>query len=458
MIGPARSVSIIIPVWRADDEALAQLLDELTGRERTEIIVAAPTDEIGRRKGLRAAHPQIRWVHGPRGRASQMNAAAAVANGEWLLFLHADSRLPARWWETIDRAARDPRCVGGAYRFVLDSSDVRARLIELGVRWRVRLLGLPYGDQGLFARRDVFDELHGYRDLPLMEDIDLVRRLKRAGTMWYDDLPVRTSARRWQRDGWTRRSAQNAWLLALYLCGMSPAALARRYFHRHRIALAVMARAPWTTGKTRLANVLQPSDHRALRAALFHDTLAAVRGIDGIDCFVLCEPPEACEEMRSTVGGELEVLAQHSGDLGKRMHGAFADLFRLGAEAAMLIGSDLPDLPPRLLLAARAALEQRGDRVVLGPATDGGYYLIGLKALHAELFMGIDWGTSDVLQQTLERARQHGLSVHLIDPWADVDDGRDLARLCASPPAEASSTRDWIAKFGERYSGIVETQ
>jgi rSAM/selenodomain-associated transferase 2/rSAM/selenodomain-associated transferase 1 len=451
-------ISIIIPVWRADDEALAELLDDLPGRERTEIIVAAPADEIGRRERLRATHPQIRWLHAARGRASQMNAAVAVANGEWLVFLHADCLLSARWWETIDRAAQDPRYVGGAYRFVLDSSDPRARLIELGVRWRVRLLGLPYGDQALFVRRDVFEVLGGYRDLPLMEDVDLVRRLKRAGTMLYDDLPVRTSARRWQRDGWARRSAQNAWLLALYFAGTSPAALARRYFRRHRVALAVMARAPWTAGKTRLANVLLPSDHRALRAALFHDTLAVVRRIADVDCFVLCEPPDACEEMRHTVGSELEVLAQHAGDLGDRMQGAFADLFRLGAEAAMLIGSDLPDLPARLLLAAREALEQGGDRVVLGPAADGGYYLIGLKALHAELFMGIDWGTGEVLQQTVERAHQCGLSVHLIEPWADVDDGHDLARLCASPPAEASLTRAWIATLGDRYSGIVETQ
>jgi hypothetical protein len=135
-----------------------------------------------------------------------MNAGAAVAGGRWILFLHADSELPADWHTVI--ADLEPRAdiVAGAFRLTLDSADWRARLIEAGVRLRVALLGLPYGDQALFVRRHVFARLGGYRDLPLMEDIEFVRRVSKAGRVVHSRAAVLTSARRWERDGWMRRS------------------------------------------------------------------------------------------------------------------------------------------------------------------------------------------------------------------------------------------------------------
>ena len=108
-----------------------------------------------------------------------MNAGAAAATGEWFLFLHADSRLPPGWTAHLRRAAVD--ATGGWFRFALDDPAWQARLIERGVAWRVRLFRLPYGDQGLFVRRQVFVALGGFRELPLLEDVDFVRRLVRSG-------------------------------------------------------------------------------------------------------------------------------------------------------------------------------------------------------------------------------------------------------------------------------------
>ena len=315
-----------------------------------------------------------------------MNAGAAAARGAWIVFLHVDSRLSPRWHEAIQRAARAPRVVGGSDRLRLDSRDWRARVIETGVRWRVRLFGLPYGDQALFVRRAAFERLGGYRDLPLMEDIDLVRRLRTEGTLWHDDLPVSTSARRWERDGWFRRSAQNITFATLYLSGFAPATIARWYIGRRPTIVAMMARSPFAPGKSRLSTHVSPEDHAALRTALFDDTLEVIRGLEQIDRYVVCEPAEACEAVRQHVGDDVDIIAQRAGDSGTRMHCAFDDLFRFGATAVILIGSDLPTLPRRLIVSAIQALRTRGDRVVLGPAVDGGYYLIGLKTLHPELF------------------------------------------------------------------------
>ena len=159
-----------------------------------------------------------------------MNAGVRLATGEWLLFLHADTCVSSCWLDEIRKVARNPQAVGGAFRFTLQSSAAAARVLERGVAWRVRWLGLPYGDQGLFVRRTTFDELGGYRSQAIMEDIELVRRLRRCGQMIYSRVPILVSARRWERDGWGRRTVTNLLLLGLYYAGVSPDRLARAYY------------------------------------------------------------------------------------------------------------------------------------------------------------------------------------------------------------------------------------
>ena len=156
-----------------------------------------------------------------------MNAGAARGAGEWLLFLHADSTLPAGWLPAI--AGLDNEVIGGWFRFALDDSAWQARIIERLTAWRVKHLNLPYGDQGLFVRRRAFEQLGGFRELPLMEDVEFARRLVRAGRVASLPLPLRTSARRWRRDGWFRRSMKNLVLVGLYFLGVRPERLARWY-------------------------------------------------------------------------------------------------------------------------------------------------------------------------------------------------------------------------------------
>lgn len=217
-------VSVIVPVYN-DAEALTRALaaTDFTGVDL--IVAATPDDDT--LATLRLSRPDIRWVDAPRGRARQMNAGAALARGEWLVFLHADTRLPPGWSDAIDTARRDPLVNAGCFRFALDSRSPMARIVELGVRARVAVFGLPYGDQALFVRRDAFEALGGYADLPIMEDVDLVRRLSRGGRLFRSARPAITSARRWERDGWIRRTAVHLALILLYFCGVPPARLIR---------------------------------------------------------------------------------------------------------------------------------------------------------------------------------------------------------------------------------------
>jgi rSAM/selenodomain-associated transferase 2 len=222
----APSITVVVPVYR-DAAALARTFaaTDFSGRQ----VVVASTVEEDLGAALRLAHPEIDLVcvTAPRGRARQMNAGAAVARGEWLLFLHADTILPAGWTDEIAAADRNPEVNAGCFRFALDSRSPFARLIELGVRARVALFRLPYGDQALFVRRAAFDALQGYADLPIMEDVDLVRRLRRRGRLFRSTRPAITSARRWERDGWVRRTCCHVALILLYFCGVPATALIR---------------------------------------------------------------------------------------------------------------------------------------------------------------------------------------------------------------------------------------
>lgn len=221
-------VSIVVPV-RGDSAPLVALLAQLPPRDGVEVVVAStgPVDVAQQR--LRAARPDVTWLDGAPGRGVQLNAGAAVARGVWLWFLHADSRVPAQWWEAFATVDAAGTAVGGSFAFRLASPAWQARWLERGVALRVRLFGLPYGDQGIFARRTVFQSLGGFKAVPLMEDVEFIRRLKRHGRLEHLSVGLQTSARRWEQRGWLRQSAANLVTLGLYGAGVSPARLARRY-------------------------------------------------------------------------------------------------------------------------------------------------------------------------------------------------------------------------------------
>lgn len=219
------STSVIIPVLSDTAEAIRLLAEVPDGGESEVIVVDGGHDEALERHV--AARRAARFIRTKPCRGAQMNAGANVAAGEWLLFLHADSRLPAGWGQALAQMPAD--VAGGWFRFALDDAAWQARVIERLVAWRVRALRLPYGDQGLFVRREVFRRLGGFRELPFLEDVDFVRRLVRVQRVAEVPLPLHTSSRRWRRDGWFRRSTRNVAIVSLYFAGVSPARLARWY-------------------------------------------------------------------------------------------------------------------------------------------------------------------------------------------------------------------------------------
>lgn len=164
-------------------------------------------------------------VQGPASRGGQLRRGAAAAKGEWLLFLHADTVLPTGWADCV--IGHLPGGRPAFFRLRFDTSSVPARIVAAWANMRARWFGLPYGDQALLVSRDAYDRSGGYPDIPLMEDVALVRRLE--GRLVCLPLEVTTSAQKYRRDGWFRRGARNLSLLLRYLLGADPERLARRY-------------------------------------------------------------------------------------------------------------------------------------------------------------------------------------------------------------------------------------
>lgn len=208
----------------------------------------------------------------------------------------------------------------------------------------------------------------------------------------------------------------------------------RRAAARGLCALAVMTKAPRAGQvKTRLVPPLTPEEAAALNVCFLRDTTANIAGLarlGGAEGVAVYTPVGAEAAYDGLLPEGFGLLAQRGEDFGARLWHAAEDLLAAGYGSLCLIDSDSPTLSPVLLAAAVAALGRPGDRVVLGAAEDGGYYLIGLKHAHRRLFENIAWSTPDVLAQTKERAAEINLEARLLPAWYDVDEAASLGQLC----------------------------
>jgi len=221
-------LSIVIPTYNTG-MALKKTIESLVPPPYAREIIIVDggssdnTVEIAEEMGARV-------VFSEKGRGQQLKIGAMSAKGDWLLFLHADTSLPKDWGQEVcDFVARE--CVrqhAGYFTFALDDNHTAAKRLEKIVSWRCRMLGLPYGDQGLLISRDLYKEVGGFADIPLMEDDDIVRRI---GKSRLNQLSVKavTSAKRYQHDGYVKRMMRNVTCLTLYFLGLSPKKIVKLY-------------------------------------------------------------------------------------------------------------------------------------------------------------------------------------------------------------------------------------
>ena len=227
---PATGISIIVPCWRNDavpEEMAARWLRD--GKVR-EVLVAA----VGTLDSVVPATSLVRIVPcGRAGRGIQMNQAARVATGDILLFHHADTELTDEHLHSLDAALHRPEVIGGAFRRRFDERHPHLRWLEPWEALRCRLFGPVFGDQSLFVRRSIFEELGGFAEVPLMEDVEFSCRLRRRGRLTILTPHIGSSARKHLQQGRWRTTLTNTLLLLLYVLGVSPHRL-HGWYYRHR--------------------------------------------------------------------------------------------------------------------------------------------------------------------------------------------------------------------------------
>jgi rSAM/selenodomain-associated transferase 2 len=225
-----RTISAVIPTLD-EERDLPRALGSLQASPGVELVVADggsrdATLEVAGRAGARL-------VHSAPGRARQLNAGAGAASGDILLFLHADTSLPAGFDSLVRDSFADPAVVGGSFALSFDPCPPLLKVNEITANWRARFLHLPFGDQALFVKASIFRLLGGFREMPLLEDVDFVRRLSRAGKLAFLGRPVRTSSRRYGREIF-RTTLKNKAVFLGYFLGVRPERLARLYGRRQR--------------------------------------------------------------------------------------------------------------------------------------------------------------------------------------------------------------------------------
>jgi rSAM/selenodomain-associated transferase 2 len=223
----ADEIAVIVPALD-EEQALPGFLEDLLARRGRFRVVVAEGGSVDGTLAAAGAFPWVTTIRAPRGRGAQMNAGARAAGGaEILLFVHADSRLPPDAFAAIHRVLADPAVVAGSFCLAFDRADPWLRLYARASRVNHPLF--TYGDQGLFLRREVFDRVGGFPEIPLMEDVEIQRRLRKLGRFVKIRRPIVTSARRFLRRGVLRQQALNAALVSLYYLGVPAVHLARAY-------------------------------------------------------------------------------------------------------------------------------------------------------------------------------------------------------------------------------------
>jgi len=221
-------LSLVVPTLNAGGRVGDMLRAWQTALGVDEIIVSDGGSTDGTIKAAEATGASV--VSGPAGRGYQLAVGANRATGDWLLFVHADTLPGANVGPSVRAFTGDEANTGkaAAFHLRLDDESGPARRVERLANWRARKFGLPYGDQGLLIDRETYEALGGFRPLPLMEDVELVRRLGRTRITLLNG-EVMTSAARYRRDGYWKRPTRNVTLLCLYFLGVSPERLAKMY-------------------------------------------------------------------------------------------------------------------------------------------------------------------------------------------------------------------------------------
>ncbi len=425
-------ISVIIPVLNEQDSInsiIGHLLN-LDNQEMLQEIIVVDGDQTGSTIGfLNCEDRRVLATTSKKGRAAQMNKGASLAKGDVLLFVHADTLIPRKSLSSVESVLKKGYA-GGAFSFAIDSKHYLLKLVEVLTNIRSRVTRVPYGDQAIFIEKSIFYQVGGYCDIPILEDVDIMEKLKEKGyKIKIVGEKAITSARRWERKGVYKTTFDNRAIMLLYLIGVKPEKLKKKYRGEDmgENCLVIFVRNPEKGKvKTRLAEDFGEEETLELYKNFIKDILERTAS-DRYKTRVFSWPPGSDVHLMKTFGKSHEYRHQKGGDLGKRMYHAFVDTFAEGFERVILIGSDIPHIDFSVIEEGFFKLEK--SDAVIGPANDGGYYLIGFHKgkLSEEFFKEIEWGVESVYRKTIDKLSTVKHST--VESMSDIDYFEDLVNF-----------------------------
>ena len=362
------------------------------------------------------------------GRGQQNNNGASIATGEILVFLHADTTLPDGAFEKLGNICSDEEINIGTFYVTFDVEHWFFYILKLFARLDPGFF--RFGDQCFVIRKSFFEVLGGFSHQSLFEDFDLIRRARKISKIQRFPMSVKTSSRRFLLNGVLRQQMVNTFYTIQYLLGVSPERLAQKYEYNNRkinnTSLIVFIRFPHLgVVKTRLArslgNETSTNLYRIMVENIIEDIKKLPKNINKHIFFSRIEDEIATKQW---IGSGFSFTPQSGNTLGERLENAFDEVFKTGSCKTIITASDTPSLDSVILKKAISQLDYHD--IVIGPNYDGGYYLLGMKKLHRQLFQGIAWSTREVLDQTMDIANRSGLSVYRLQCLHDIDDESDL--------------------------------
>ena len=446
-----RNVSIIIPVLD-EEKILGSSLDSLQilRKENCEIIVV---DGGSSDRSQEIARPRVdKFLVTRSGRAHQMNFGAQHSEGEILIFLHADSQISSRAISQMIEKTNSLNYFWGWFKLAFDNPSPPFLLISFFIMLRSKATKICTGDQTLFISSQLFTSVGGFPSIPIMEDVAISKILRVHAAPIELRIETLSSARRWEQKGIYRTIVFMWYLRVLYWAGVSPNKLVAKYYPEKagegpikemqvaykysNIDILLFARLP-VLGKvkTRLKSALSNIEILALYEAMLKRIVSLLNESSLAEVQLWLDTDSAKENnFVLDMPWNFKVNEQVGLDLGDKMNFAINESLTANhSKCALLVGSDCPALTIGYLDNALRLLDD-GAQLVLGPAEDGGYVLIGVNKSYPELFQGIQWGTDKVLEQTIRIAKSIGVDYVCLEPLWDVDRPDDIRRLSQLEP------------------------
>lgn len=386
----------------------------------------------------------IRSVKSEPCRGIQCNNGAENSSGDILVFLHGDTIFPEEGFDVLANDFKNPDCKIGTLKMGFDEPHFLLKFYTFFTSFDS--IFTSFGDQCIAVRKSYFYEIGRFPNWQLFEDVHFLRTARKQTKIHSFNSKVITSARRFKKNGIIKQQLRNASYILLYLAGISSKKLSELYsrqsIQKRQKGIIIFAKYPEPGKvKTRLAASIGKE-----KAAEFYDNCAkktkkeCLKIVDLERYFFFAESKNY-EKVMEWIGNGFHFYAQSNGNLGDRIKAAFQVVFKEGNDKVIIIGTDCPDLNNKKL--EKAYKELKTNDVVIGPAADGGYYLIGTSKFYPELFENIDWSTDRVFEQTIRNIEKLGLKSSKLEELRDIDTIEDL-RNWMGKQSEDNPIQKWI--------------